>query len=111
MKLENTVCFRCNLYECPDSHKFWDAIKPTNCINHIWIQQTIGDQIWMWFEFATDKDKEAYLKSIQDLTVTGTYDDMRNGKIYEEEQSCKPIDMLMNNEAWLTQTEMDHWTK
>ena len=109
MKLENTVCFRCNLYTCPDSHKFWDAVEPQNSINSIWIPQTIGDQIWMWFEFATIEEKETYLKSIQDLTVTGTYDVMRNGKTYEEEQSCKPIDMLMNNEDWLTQAEIDHW--
>jgi len=111
MKLENTVCFRCDLYKCPDSHKFYNAVKPNNCINSSWISQTIGDQIWMWFEFANIDDKREYLEKIKELTVSGEYElinEVRKHSI--ETQICKPIDMLMNGEVWLTQAEMDHWT-
>lgn len=108
MKKENMIGFRVSLYYCNDWHEFWKDIKPTNCISSAWIAQTIGDQIWMWFEFANKEDKKQFLKELKAKKMKVLGPRWPNDK---EDTYHDPIKWLMHKEKWLTQKEIDHWTK
>ncbi len=68
MKIESTATLRFNLYELGDikmsPQDVLKEIRPTNHINYAWIPQTLGDQIWVWYEFNTSEEKEEFLENL-----------------------------------------------
>jgi hypothetical protein len=83
MKKNNMVGYNVSLYDCPNPQEFWNVAKPKNCIDSIWIPQTIGDQIWMWFEFANEDDKiKRYDGALTKSFIRKIYDIIH-------EESCK----------------------
>lgn len=68
MKIEFTATLCFNLYELDDikttPQKVYREICPNNYINRAWIPQTMGDQVWVWFEFNTIKEKEEFLNNL-----------------------------------------------
>jgi hypothetical protein len=93
MKKELMVGFRLDMYEVSNPQLLAKKLRPENCKRSIWIPQTMGDQIWLWFEFETQEEKEKY---ISQLRTIGNF---------------KPKKNFMHEEKWLTQAEIDHWTK
>ena len=67
MKKENIVGFRISMWDVGNPQELWGKLKPRNCIDSAWIPQTIGDQIWMWFEFKNKSDKDEYIKNLNPL--------------------------------------------
>jgi len=61
MIAENMVMFKVSVFNCENPQQLWKEILPTNCIESKWIPQTMGDQVWMWFEFRNQLDKEEYI--------------------------------------------------
>jgi len=68
MKYECTATLRFHLWELDDINmtprKVHKEIHPDNCIKYVWIPQTMGDQVWVWYEFETIKEKEVFLKNL-----------------------------------------------
>lgn len=69
MQLERTACFRCELpwetsdpspqefiAHCREHLKFWKRYQ--------WIPQTLGDQVWIWFEFETVGLRDQFVAQI-----------------------------------------------
>ena len=73
----------------------------------------MGDQIWIWFEFANKEDKQKYLDWIEENEISS------NGKatLYKDghestiSKVCYAKDMYMHNDSMMTQETIDHWTK
>ena len=40
-----------------------DIDKPTGAVLRAWVPQTLGDQIWIFYEFSEAADKAAFVKS------------------------------------------------
>lgn len=99
---ENTVAFRIHTYDVKHPQEVWEQIKPIKCKDDRWIPQTVGDQVWMWFEFENIEEKKEYLNWIEQSNFTTT--DIKGNIKYIK-------NMTMNHEPWLTQQEIDHWTK
>ena len=113
MKKENIVGFRISLWDVTNSHKIWEILKPYNCINSIWIPQTIGDQIWMWFEFKNILDKNEYIKNLKSIEILNEWHELKNKRLIDKQEVIifDPRLHLMQDEEWLTQDEIDYWTK
>lgn len=94
------VGFRLKVFECNPQQLYQD-LRPDNCLASIWIPQTLGDQIWLWFEFANKEDKKAYIKWVKSSNITSKN---TNGKIVYAK------DMFMHSEKWLTQKQINHHT-
>jgi len=62
MEHETISALRVDLYDCDDKppRDYIRPIAPLNAINHAWIPQTIGDQIWVLWEFNTKDEREAF---------------------------------------------------
>lgn len=58
-----------DLYVCDDASKLEEKIRPKNCIARKWIAQTLGDQIWVWYEFNTVEEKDEYLEWLKDSNI------------------------------------------
>lgn len=43
-----------------------NSVAPTNALRHAWIPQTIMDQIWALYEFASVEDREAWERGLPD---------------------------------------------
>ena len=107
MKKENIVGFRVSLYECNNPQQFYKNVRPDNCIDELWLAQTIGDQIWIWFEFANKKDKKEYIKQLKAKkmkVLAPKWPSQEKDKYYD------PIDWFMHDEKWLNQESIDRWT-
>ena len=64
MELKKTATLVISLYHLKAGESFRDiqrSISPANAINHLAIPQTSGDQIWDWYEFATEQEKDDFL--------------------------------------------------
>lgn len=50
---------RVYLEECSDNppRYYIQAEKPANAINRAWIPQTIGDQVWIVYEFKSEQER------------------------------------------------------
>ena len=107
------VGFRISIYDATNPQDIWKLLKPLNCINTAWISQTIGDQVWMWFEFANESDKSNYINSLKPFMIHLEWHEAMNGKLRDksEDKIFDPIEYFMHNEGWMTQEEIDHWTK
>lgn len=92
MKLANTAMLRLHVWELQDIGSSVQEcaleIQPDNFIGRAWIPQTLGDQVWLWFEFATPELRDAFLAS---LPVKYT-----------------AIDGFIATN--FTQADLDHWT-
>ena len=67
MKLSKTATLVISLYHLKPGESFRDiqhSIKPGNAINHLAIPQTSGDQVWDWYEFATEQEKQDFLANV-----------------------------------------------
>ena len=113
MKKENTIGFRVSLYDCTNPQEFWEKIKPDNCIASIWIPQTIGDQIWMWFEFINKTERDNFISTIKPLEIHGEWTEVINGKFIDKKgtSTVNPKDWFMHEEEIFTQEFINHWTK
>ncbi len=40
------------------------VIRPPNALHRIWIPQTLGEQIWMFYAFATEDEKQSFIKDL-----------------------------------------------
>jgi hypothetical protein len=96
---ENTVCIRIHLYKTDDVKKLHKEIHPEIYKNYAWIPQTLGDQIWLWYEFNTENEADAYKKWIIDSGIKSfsTYD---NTDHYVR-------DMFMD----VSQKDLDYWIR
>jgi len=63
MILENTVTFRIDVFERPVQEEF-ELIKPKKYKEYQFVPQTLGDQVWLWFEFDTKEEKEIYVATL-----------------------------------------------
>ena len=68
MRIEFTAMLRLHLWELDDikmtPQKVYKEIYPDNCIKYVWIPQTLGDQVWLWFEFRTIEEKKNFLENL-----------------------------------------------
>jgi len=64
-------------------------ICPTNHIRYVWIPQTFRDQVWIWFEFNSTKEKEMFLENLP--------------------AKYKNIDGFIATD--FTQADLDYWTE
>lgn len=110
MKKNNMVGYNVSLYDCPNPQEFWNVAKPKNCIDSIWIPQTIGDQIWMWFEFDNEDEKNEYIKQISkinNLKVIGYYDNLNaQGYRTRKKQTTSVRKIFNKSKEWF-----DHFTQ
>jgi len=51
------------LFEHPSTIE--KALRPSNTVNFTWNPQTIGDQVWVFYQFATAKELTEYSKTFQ----------------------------------------------
>ena len=51
------------LFEHPS--EFEKALRPTNVIAAKWVPQTISDEVWVFYEFATLKEKKDFAKQLK----------------------------------------------
>jgi hypothetical protein len=107
MKKENLVAFRVSLYDCADPQKFYKDIEPSNAISKKWIPQTMGEQIWMWFEFENAEDKHKYIDWIKVCELKYPKAWVGDDGVTE----IYPKDIFMHDEEWMTQEEITKWTK
>lgn len=105
MKRENTVMFNVSAYRCVNPQKLWQDIKPNNCIKAMWIPQTIADQIWMWFEFKNEDDKNKYIEWINNCDI---YCDV-SWVLPDGVTKDYPKNMFVKNSDYWTQEKIDHW--
>lgn len=66
--MNHVTALRISLYDCIDKppRDYINPIKPDNAINFAWIPQTMGDQVWCLWEFATEQEKQDFEKSLPD---------------------------------------------
>ena len=68
MKLENTATFRiCAGWNEPDTytwHDFFKAMNPNASLRYAWIPQTLGEQVWIFWEFSNPQEKQDFIDSI-----------------------------------------------
>lgn len=92
MKLENTATLRLHLWSLQDiGSSVQDCaleIQPDNFTDRAWIPQTLGDQVWLWYEFATPDIRDAFLASLP--------------------EKYKAIDGFIATN--FTQADLDRWT-
>lgn len=61
---------RIDIFDCPPNEPpsaIVEREKPTTAIRHAWIPQTMGDQVWVLYDFPTEADRltwEAGLSSL-----------------------------------------------
>ncbi len=111
MKLELTVGFRVSLFDVSNPNDVLKLIKPEKCIDSIWIPQTMGDQVWIWFEFETPEEKQKYIDGLMKITVKKSFAEHNNkGKFVNFKKDVKydPREHFMLDS--FTQEEIDHWT-
>lgn len=62
LSIETISALRVSLYDCGSElpAKIIEREKPSNHIRSAWIPQTIADQIWVLYEFATVADREIW---------------------------------------------------
>jgi hypothetical protein len=60
MILKNTVTFRIDVCERPTEEEF-KKIWPLKFKKYQFVPQTVGDQIWMWFEFESKEARDTYV--------------------------------------------------
>jgi hypothetical protein len=65
MSYETASAIRFDLYEC--KFRPADLIKPhwpQNSVREAWIPQTLGEQVWVLFDFATQADRAAWERTL-----------------------------------------------
>jgi len=62
MTKESVSALRVDMYDCIKETPaiILKPFTPENSINKAWIPQTMGDQIWVLYEFKTKKDREEW---------------------------------------------------
>lgn len=61
MAYETISALRVDLYECKTSpSEILQPLVPKNAINHAWIPQTMGAQVWVLYEFRTVQDRKSW---------------------------------------------------
>lgn len=83
------VAFRIDIFKFNPS-KTLELLRPDNLKNSKFIPQTLGDQVWIWFEFHTTEEKELYIDWVK-------------------ENHRELSDCFMHDEEFMTQEEIDHW--
>jgi len=96
MKVENTVFLNVNMRHYEDPNNLRRIIKPTNLLNFQWVPQTMGECVWMFFEFKNEIDKNEFLKYISTVSFNSAFD----GKL-------KYVDELLG--TFLDQELLDYW--
>ena len=107
MNKETLVAFRVSLYDVGSPQQFYKDITPDYCIDKKWIPQTMGEQIWMWFNFADTEDKQKYIDWINACDLK--YPKMWVGK--DGITEVYPKNMFMHDDEFMTQGEINNWTK
>lgn len=111
MKKELTVGFRVSLYEVMNPRELWSKLKPEKCKDSVWVPQTLGDQIWMWFEFENLEEKNEYLDSLKEIEIVNEYDyiDQNGVQTHKIEKAVfKPKNNFMLDN--FSQEKINHWT-
>ncbi len=72
MILENTVTFSFGLQTFEQDlrmipYELENIIRPKEIKRRAWIPQTLGDCVWIWYEFYNPQQKEIYLKKLHIL--------------------------------------------
>lgn len=63
--IENFAAMRISVYEDPAPIKKLElGHRPADLVNFSWIPQTLGDQIWVVYEFASKDARESWEASI-----------------------------------------------
>lgn len=64
--MSNTVsAIRINLYDCVKAPRdYIREVAPSNAVRSAWVPQTMGEQIWLLYEFRTQEDREAWEKGL-----------------------------------------------
>jgi hypothetical protein len=76
MKLSKTATLVISLYDLKPGESFRDiqrSIEPGNVINHLALPQTSGDQIWDWYEFATEQEKLDFLANVPSKFIASSF--------------------------------------
>ena len=85
------VGYRYSVYERnADANRFFKQVEPKKYSDYVWIPQTMGDQVWIWFEFDTVAERKQYEKEMVDIGFDRWF---------------------MHKEKWLTQKEIWRWTE
>ncbi len=65
---ENTAFLRLQIWNLQDigttPQEIAKEIHPANYLNRLWIPQTLGDQIWLWYEFESREEKDNFLAGL-----------------------------------------------
>lgn len=66
MNTTNTFAYSIDIYglfEHPSTIE--KALRPDKLVDYKWIPQTIADQVWVFYEFATTKEKNTYARAFK----------------------------------------------
>jgi len=64
----NITAMRVSLYDCDEAPALvLNQYRPVNLIRKAWVPQTMGDQIWVLYEFETKTDRETWENSVPEL--------------------------------------------
>ena len=61
-QIDRIAALRVDLYECvrKPPRDYLQPVVPTNALRGAWIPQTMGDQIWVLYEFRSEADRMAW---------------------------------------------------
>lgn len=102
MKAKNTVGFRLKGDAC-DPNEMANQLRPDNTLSREWIPQTLGDQVWVLYEFSNQSDKSDYILWVVESGIK-SYGNYPGDK--ETEYFAK--DMFMHNEDQFSDI-VDHY--
>jgi hypothetical protein len=65
---ETISALRIDLYDCTEPPaKIVRREMPSNAVRRAWIPQTVGDQVWLLYEFANVEDRLAWESGLSPL--------------------------------------------
>jgi hypothetical protein len=103
MKKELLVGFRVDNPGKLDIRSFFKALTVSFCKSKVIIPLIVHDQVWIWFDFATIKEKKRYINWIVESKLST---DMLNK---EREETVYAGDLFMQDEPWMSQENINFW--
>lgn len=64
MQLKNMVAFNVDICDHISPQEFDKRYRPTKLKRRSWIPQTMGDCVWIWYEFESPEEARLYKKCL-----------------------------------------------
>lgn len=109
MELDKTVGFKVSVFRNPDA--VWKRLLTNKVIKNAWIPQTLGEQVWMFFEFSTVEERNEYVENLKpfEIEVEHAQLNAKNRiKVETVMATIQPDALLMED---LNQETLNYWVK